>query len=86
MSDYLIGNYENKTIGKRKRVVNLDTGKVYESSVEASKETNCSPRHIREVCRGERKRTGGYHWAYQEDYLQKEQEKATKMDNQQPSS
>lgn len=69
LSDYEKGNYENKTIGKSKRIIDLNTGKVYESSVEAAKELGLSKVNIREVCRGIRKTVGGHTFAYYEDYL-----------------
>jgi len=36
LSDYYIGNYENLTVGNRKRIIDLDTLIIYESSVEAA--------------------------------------------------
>ncbi len=38
--------------------------KEYCSIIEASKETGISDKHIGSVCRGNRKRTGGYVWKY----------------------
>lgn len=70
LSDYISGNYEILTIGKRKRVINLDTNEIYESSVEAAQILNLSKIKIREVCRSIRKTTGRYNFAYYEDYLQ----------------
>lgn len=69
LSDYVSGNYENKTIGNKKRIIDLDTFKIYESSVEVKEELNLSMVHVWEVCRGERKSAGGHRFAYYEDYL-----------------
>lgn len=69
LSDYLIGNYENKTIGHRKRIIDLETEKVYESSVDAANELGLSGIKIREVCRGLRKSTRRHRFVYYEDYL-----------------
>lgn len=70
LSDYEKGNYENQTIGKRKRIIDLNTNMVYESSVDAANELGLSKVNIREVCRGIRKTVGGHTFAYYEDYLQ----------------
>ena len=69
LSDYLIGNYENKTIGKIKRVIDIDSGEVYESSKEAAEKLGLNQIKIRDVCKGNRITTGGHRFAYQEDYL-----------------
>lgn len=69
LSDYLTGNYKNQTVGKRKRIIDVDTKKVYESSVDAANELNLSKVNIREVCRGIRKSVGGHRFVYYEDYL-----------------
>ena len=70
LSDYLTGNYENKTIGHCKRVIDLDTKEIYESAKEAGKKLQIQARHIRQVCNNTRKTTGGHRFAYYDDYIQ----------------
>lgn len=54
-------------VNKRK-VINLDTGEVFESVMEASKKTGLSSHsHISNCCRGRQKTAGGFHWAYVEE-------------------
>lgn len=55
----------------RRKVINIDTGEVFNSINEASNIYNLKPTHISRVCRGKRKRTGGYKWMYYEDYLER---------------
>lgn len=47
-----------------KRVMNLDTGVVYESAIQASKVTGISHSCITRVCRGDGKTAGGFKWKY----------------------
>ena len=48
-------------------VICIETGKYYCSSNEAAKDVGLkSGAHIRDVCRGERKTAGKYHWKYAE--------------------
>lgn len=56
----------NKTkieLGQTVKVINLDTGKVYDSIREASRDCNVKYQAIQRVLKGERKTTGGYRWA-----------------------
>ena len=47
-----------------KPIVNLDTGKIYNSILEAAQEL-CINRHsIGNVCNGKQKTAGGFHWSY----------------------
>ncbi len=58
-----------KTLNKKnytKQVICIETGKVYDSLLEASKECGCSKNHISDCCRGKRNTTGGYHWKYKD--------------------
>lgn len=63
--------YSLKTNGKHcKRVINLNTGKVYKSLIEAAKEFNVkNPTHIIEVCRGKRNTAYGYKWGYVKEVM-----------------
>jgi hypothetical protein len=47
---------------KRKPVLCVETGVVYESTMAASKETGISGGNINSCCKGERKMAGGFHW------------------------
>lgn len=49
-----------------RKVKNLDTGEVFDSIIEAARKYNIKPTHISRVCRGKRKHTGGFRWAYEE--------------------
>lgn len=49
-----------------KKVRNIDTGEIFNSSTEASLKYNIKRNLITRVCNGERKTTGGYHWEYLE--------------------
>lgn len=49
-----------------KPVINLDTGREYDSVQSAAAACDLNPSHIVKVCKGTRNTTGGYHWAYKE--------------------
>lgn len=49
---------------RQTRPVICENGRRFGSIAEASEATGTSQSHISSVCRGERKRAGGYHWAY----------------------
>ena len=55
----------------QKKVINLDTGEVFDSIKEAAEYYNLKDTHITRVCKGKRKRTGGYRWMHYETYLNK---------------
>jgi group I intron endonuclease len=48
----------------KQRVRCLETGIIYESTAQATRETGIHNYAIRRVCYGERKTAGGYHWEY----------------------
>lgn len=54
----------------RIKVIDVDSGKVYESVQSAAGTNGLKATHISRVCRGKRKRTGGIRWMYLEDYGQ----------------
>lgn len=66
---YTDKNYSGKTYRKTRPVINLDTKKVYPSIKDASEELGLQKSKITLVCRGQRKTTGGYRWAYYEGPL-----------------
>ena len=45
----------------------IETGVIYPSAHEAARQTNLNFSMICAVCRGDRNKTGGYHWQYVED-------------------
>ena len=50
---------------KYKKVINLDTGKVFGSIKEAAEFYSLGPNHnIGLVCKGTRKKAGGFRWAF----------------------
>lgn len=51
-----------KTNAKRVRCV--ETNEIFSSIKEAARHTKAYPAHIAQVCRGQLKRSGGYHWEY----------------------
>lgn len=56
----------NERIAKKlsKQVMCVETGKIYPSAKEASRQTGANRESIRECCRGELKTAGKYHWHY----------------------
>lgn len=55
-----------KKIGKscQKKVVNIDTGEVFESVKSAAEKYDLKDTHISRVCKGKGKTTGGFRWKY----------------------
>ncbi|MCR5238234.1 MAG: hypothetical protein K6E34_13640 [Lachnospiraceae bacterium] len=51
----------------RKKVINTDTGEIFESSIEAGKKYNIVPSAIRRCCRGLSITSKGFHWKYYEE-------------------
>lgn len=47
-----------------KKVLCIETNKIYRSIAAAARELNLKDTHISRVLKGKRKTTGGYHWAY----------------------
>lgn len=48
----------------RIQIVCVETNKQYKSILEASNETSINVSNIAQVCKGNRKTAGGYHWKY----------------------
>ena len=46
------------------KVMNVDTGEIFNSIKEAGLKYNIEPTHITRVCKGKRKTSGGYRWEY----------------------
>lgn len=58
---------QNKNLDRtyqQKKVINVDTGEVFDSIKEAAMKYHLKETHISRVCRGKRKRTGGFRWKY----------------------
>lgn len=60
--------YKGQFIAKKIAQYDLNNNliQIYESAYQAGKKTGLNHRHISEVCRGKRKTTGGFKWAYLE--------------------
>lgn len=48
-------------------IICVETNKKYESILNASKETNINVSNIAQVCKGNIKTAGGYHWKYEKE-------------------
>lgn len=51
----------------KRRVLCVETGVIYESTAQATRELGIHNFAIRRVCYGQRKTAGGYHWKYIDD-------------------
>ena len=49
---------------QKKKVINIDTGEVFNSVKEASEYYNLKDTQISRVCKGKRNKTGGFRWKY----------------------
>ena len=57
---------------RRIKVINLDTGEIFNSIKEAGEKYNMkNPYNICACCAGKRKTAGGYRWSYYNDYLRR---------------
>ena len=59
-----IDNAEEYTVPRKTAVQCLETGKMYESIADASRDTGINQNSIRAVARGDRHKAGGYTWEY----------------------
>lgn len=48
----------------KKKVINIDTGEIFNSIKEAAEYYNLKDTHISRVCKGKRNKTGGFRWKY----------------------
>ena len=63
-----LGKYVGSKHWNSKKVINLDTGKIYNSIGLVAKELNIkNGSHIVEVCKGKKNKAYGYHWKYYDD-------------------
>ena len=58
-------NFEKYVNDKKKKVLCIETGIIYESIKEAERQTGISDTTIRLVCLGKRKTSGSYHWKFE---------------------
>lgn len=57
--------HKRKTVeALSKKVICLETNEVFESMADAYRKTGVFQNSISQVCRGERKTAGGYHWKF----------------------
>ena len=52
---------------QKRQVINLDTGKIYNSIGQASRDTGIFSSSICFCCKGKYKIAGGYHWQYYDE-------------------
>ncbi len=64
-----LGKYTGGDNPHAKAVINLDTGEIFGSQIEAAQFYNLNKISICNVCKGRAKTAGGYHWMYYDDYL-----------------
>lgn len=68
--NYGVGAYtrnsknRNRGLSMSKPVQCIETGVIYPSIIEASRQTGINDSDISRACRGKRKVIGGYHWRY----------------------
>ena len=55
---------DSRRLGRPKPVRCIELNTIYPSAAEAARCLNIDSSLISRVCRGERRRTGGYHWEY----------------------
>ena len=55
---------KNGLLPKSKKVMCMETGKIYQSGGEAERDTGICGRNIRSACSGKYKTAGGYHWKW----------------------
>ena len=48
----------------KKKVMNIETGEVFDSAIQAGEQYGTVPSAIRQCCRGKSKSSNGYHWKY----------------------
>ena len=64
--------------GRGKKIICIETNKVYNSIKEATIDVGVDNSSIIKVIKGKRKTAGGFHWMYYEDYLKSQKEIAVK--------
>ena len=54
----------SQSSNNKRKVRNIETKEIFNSIKEAADKYGIAPTHITRVCRGRRKKTGGFHWEY----------------------
>ena len=67
--EYIIDYVDTNDTNKKKRIICIETNKIYDSIAEAADSVNVNRSSISNVCRGAHSIAGGYHWAYYDDYI-----------------
>ncbi len=55
---------KSKIVTPKKKVMNIDTGEIFDSAISAGEKYGTVPSAIRQCCRGKSKSSNGYHWKY----------------------
>jgi group I intron endonuclease len=65
-----LSNQWKDNLGKAhfKKVINLDTGEIFDSIRIAAEKYGLKDTHITRVCKGKRKTTGGFRWQHYDEY------------------
>lgn len=63
---HMCPNCRKNKMPNSKRILNIDTGEVYNSISEAARSVNVCAPNVSACCRGKGKTAGGYHWKYLE--------------------
>lgn len=66
-------NVKKATAARKKPVICIETGVIYESATEAARQVGAQQGKICMVCRGQRNKAGGYHWKYYNEEEENEQ-------------
>ena len=70
---------ENSGLFKSKKIICLETKKIYENRKEVSSFLKCSPDTVQKICVGRNKFFRGKHWMYYEDYIRKTSEELNEI-------
>ena len=66
---------------RKRKVINLDTGEVFDTLQSASEYVGKSKSGISNTCRGAQESCGGYRWAYLDEHLNKSMKNTRKANN-----
>lgn len=64
--------HKRSTKTQSKKVICLETGVIYESTMDVQRKLGLFNSNINNVCKGKRKTAGGYHWMYLDDYMREQ--------------
>jgi group I intron endonuclease len=66
ISESKLGKYVGENNPRARKVLCVETGRVFNTIKEAGETVGCSPKNIVTCCRGRLCTSGGYHWKYVE--------------------